>query len=154
MIVRTKQRQHPRRGTTVVESAFVMAIFMMFLIGIIEYARFLFFLHVATNATANAARYAVVHTGDGTTATQVKQVCTDTMAGQTSYLVGYEVSVFAAQSGVSPPTAVSGAQWNDASFGNGICVRITGTYQFVGSTLIGIASIPVSVSSVMTSEAN
>lgn len=153
MILRRKHRTE-RRGAAVVESAFVLAIFFLFLVGIIEYARFLFFLHVATNATANAARYAVVHTGDGTTKAQVQQVCTDTMTGQTSYVAGYTVDVFAAQTGVSPPTAVAGALWNDAAFGAGICVRVTGNYQFAGGSLIGISSLPISVSAVMTSEAN
>jgi len=156
MILRTKRsRGDRRRGATVVEMAFVFGTFLLFLIGILEYARFLFFMHVATNATATAARYAVVHTGDGTTASQVTQVATDAMAGQQSMLGGtYAVTCFAAQPGVSPPTAVTTGQWNDVPFGNGICVKITGTYNFVGGTLIGISSLPINVSAVMTSEAN
>jgi len=153
MIVRP-QTIVQRRGTTVVESAFVIAIFFLFLVGIIEYARFLFFLHVATNATANAARYAVVRTGDGTTIAQVQQVCTDTLGAQTTYLTGYTVDVFAAETGVSPPTPIGGAAWNDVAFGAGICVRVTGNYEFAGASLLGISSVPVTVSAVMTSEAN
>ena len=153
MILRRKTKNE-RRGATVVESAFVLAIFFLFLVGIIEYARFLFFLHVATNATANAARYAVVHTGDGTTMAQVQAACTNTLSGQIGYVNGYAVEVFAAQNGVSPPIPIGGAAWNDAAFGAGICVRVTGNYQFAGGTLIGISSLPISVSAVMTSEAN
>jgi Flp pilus assembly protein TadG len=143
-----------RRGVTVVEAAVVLGTFLLFLIGIVEYGRYLFFIHVATNATATAARFAVVHTGDGTTQTQVLQVANDAMAGQQAMLTGYAVEVFAAEPAVTPPTPVAGAQWNDAAFGNGICVRITGNYSFVAGTLIGISSLPVDVSSVMTSEAN
>ncbi len=153
MILR-RHSQKTRRGATVVESAFVLSIFFLFLVGIIEYARFLFFLHVATNATANAARYAVVHTGDGTTKAQVQQACTDVMSGQIGYVTGYTVDVFAAQPGVSPPAQIVGSNWNDAAFGAGICVRVTGSYQFAGSGLIGLSSLPISVSAVMTSAAN
>lgn len=151
-----KLRRHKtaRRGATVVEGAFVLSIFVLFMLGILEYARFLFFMHVATSATSAAARYAVVHTGDGTTTAQVTAVANDAMAGQQSMVSGYTVDVFAAQSGVSPPTPVSGVNWSDAAFGNGVCVRITGTYSFVGGALIGISTLPVSVTAVMTSEAN
>lgn len=143
-----------RRGVTVVEAAVVLGTFLLFLIGILEYGRYLFFLHVATNATATAARFAVVHTGDGTTTSQIQAVATDRMAGQQSMMNNYAVTVFASQPGVTPPTPVAGSQWNDAAFGSGICVRITGSYEFVAGSLLGISSLPVDVSSVMTSEAN
>lgn len=153
-MIHRKVNRRDRRGAAVVETAFVLSIFFLFLVGVLEYARFLFFLHVATNATANAARYAVVHTGDGTTMAQVQQACNDVLGNQSSYLSGYAVTVFAAQAGVSPPTAITGTNWNDATFGAGICVKVTGNYTFAGSGLLGISSIPVTVSSVMTSEAN
>lgn len=49
-----------RRGATIVEMAFVLPIFLMFTFGIFEYGRYLMLLHVTTNATRDAARYAVV----------------------------------------------------------------------------------------------
>ncbi len=154
MIVRGQQRQR-RLGVSAVEAAFVLGIFVLFLFGILEYARYMFFMHVATNATATAARYAVAHTGDGTTLTQVQTVATDAMNGQQTMLGGtYTVSVFAAQPRVSPPAVRSGTAWNDAAFGNGICVRITGTYSFLATTLLGLNTVPINVSAVMTSEAN
>jgi len=143
-----------RKGATVVETAFVLGSFMLFMIGILEYGRYLFCMHVATNAVASAARYAAVHTGDGTTLSQVQTQCTNAMASQNSMITSYTVNVFAAQPGVSPPTAISGTNWNDATFGNGICVQITGTYSFLASSLIGISSVPINVSAVTTSEAN
>jgi Flp pilus assembly protein TadG len=152
----TLRRQHRdrRRGATIVEMAFVLSICILMLFGILEYARYLFFMHVATNATAAGARYAVVHTGDGTTLAQVQAQVNNIMTGQQSYVSGYTVNVFAAQVGVSPPTVVAGSNWNDPQFGAGICVQITGTYSFAAASLLGISSLPISVSAVMTSEAN
>jgi len=153
MIVRRKNGKR-RRGAAVVETAFILSIFLLFLIGIMEYARFLFFMHLATNAATQGARYAVVHTGDGTTAAQVQAQVTNIMGNQQSYLSSYAVNVFAAQTGVSPPVAIAGANWNEGQFGTGICVQVSGTYSFIAGTLLGINSTQINVSSVMTSEAN
>ncbi len=149
-------RKHPdrRKATSVVEMAFVLSLCVLFIFGILEYGRYLFFMHVATVATTAGARYAVVHTGDGTTSAQVTTEVNNLMNGQQSMVTSYTVSVFAAQAGVTPPAAIGGSNWNDPQFGGGICVRITGTYPFVAGSLIGLSSLPVNVSSVMTSEAN
>lgn len=155
MILRKPRPSEQRRGVTAVEAAFVLGIVLLFMIGILEYARYLFFMHIATNATAAAARYAVAHTGDGTSMAQVQQTATDGMNSQQNMLGGtYTVDVFATQPGVSPPTPLGGTAWNDAVFGGGICVRVTGTYTFLSTSLLGLNGIPINVSAVMTSEAN
>jgi len=45
---------------TVVECALLLGIFLLFLFGILEYARYLFTLHITTNAARDAARYSTV----------------------------------------------------------------------------------------------
>lgn len=56
------RRNHRRRvGATTVEAAVVMSVFLLFLFGVFEYCRFIFFLHVSTNAARDGARYAVVN---------------------------------------------------------------------------------------------
>jgi Flp pilus assembly protein TadG len=50
-----------RGGATTVEAAFVISLFLLFLFGLFEYCRFIFFLHVSTNSARDAARYAVVN---------------------------------------------------------------------------------------------
>lgn len=65
MLTRLTSRVRPhswlrRRGITVVESALVMAVFLMLLFGIFEYCRFLLVLHVTNNAARDGARYAAV----------------------------------------------------------------------------------------------
>ena len=50
-----------RGGMAIVETALLMSTFLMFLFGVLEYARYLMALHVATNACRDAARYASVN---------------------------------------------------------------------------------------------
>lgn len=59
MIVRPPVRR--RGGATTVEVAVVMSVFLLFLFGVFEYCRFLLMLHAVTNASRDAARYAVVN---------------------------------------------------------------------------------------------
>lgn len=55
-----------RRGATTVEAAFVLPLFLLFIMGIYEYGRYLMVLHVATNAARDGARLAVVRAGTST----------------------------------------------------------------------------------------
>lgn len=59
MIVRPPIRR--RGGATTVEVAVVMSVFLLFLFGIFEYCRFILMFHTTTNASRDAARYAVVN---------------------------------------------------------------------------------------------
>jgi Flp pilus assembly protein TadG len=161
-----------RRGTTVIETAVVILITLMFIMGIVEYGRLLFFYHAADNAAREGARYAVVHTGDTTAAgtasdvptfnadgtfmapnTSVSAVVNYVMGSQQTYMTGFTVTVFNANPATGQPT--SGA-WTDAPFGGSIGVQITGTYRFIVPTLLGLSSSTkaIDVRSVMNSEAN
>jgi Flp pilus assembly protein TadG len=161
-----------RRGATVIETAVVILITLMFIFGIVEYGRLLFFFHAADNAAREGARYAVVHTGDSTAAgsasdtptfdtdgtfkapnTTVGAVVNYVMGNQKNYMTGFTVTVFNANPATGQPT--SGA-WNDAPFGGSIGVQITGTYRFIVPTLLGFSSATkaIDVRSVMNSEAN
>jgi len=55
-------RRHQRPGATAVEAALVLTITFLFIFGVFEYCRFLFFLEVAENAAREGARYATVNT--------------------------------------------------------------------------------------------
>ncbi len=173
MLIR-RPRGGQRRAATLVEAAFVLSLALLFLFSIIEYGRFLMVLHVTNNAAREGARYAVVHTGDGTTKAQVISVVTSRMAGVDSNIVGYNVNVFTVDpAGIynagtntynySPTLqAKAGSNWNDAQFGNGIAVQVTGTYQPIVSAIpfmtrfnIPVLSpTPLAVTAVMNSEAN
>jgi Flp pilus assembly protein TadG len=151
-MIRTTKPQK-RRAAALVEFAFVAIISMLFLFGIFEYARFVFFLQVANNAAREGARFAVVHTGDGTTTTDIINQVNDRMANRQSELTGYTVTV----TNVSPATgvAVGGTTWQDSAFSQAIMVRIQGQYRPILPSFLGLPStINVDVKSMMTSETN
>jgi hypothetical protein len=60
-------RSDRRGGATTVEFAFIAILLFMLLFGIFEYGRFLFIHHLASNAAREGVRFAVVHTGGGST---------------------------------------------------------------------------------------
>jgi Flp pilus assembly protein TadG len=152
MILRKPIRES-HRGTALVEFAFVVVVLVLVMFGIIEYARFLFLFQVADNAAREGARYAVVHTGDGTTKQQVIDEVNARMATRQKEIVGYTVDVYA----VNPDTGaeITGTAWNETSFGNSIAVRITGKYRPNLPTLLKMSpEIDLKIVSMMSSEAN
>jgi Flp pilus assembly protein TadG len=168
--MRTRSRfTRSRRGISTVEAAFVISMVLLVLFGIMEYGRYLMVLQVANNAAREGARYAVVHTGDGTLKSDVINVVNTRMATVQAQLTGYNADVFTVDpsgvynTGTNPWTAKypptiqqkAGSNWNDASFGGGIAVQITGTYTpLLPSFLFMNASMPVTVTAMMGSEAN
>jgi Flp pilus assembly protein TadG len=97
----------PRRGgATTVEASVVVSVFLLFLFGLFEYCRFIFFLHVATNAARDAGRYAVVNdfqptnfdyvdsTYGGVTYRSIKGYVDDRLASNGKMLTNYTVTVF------------------------------------------------------------
>src|SRR5688500_13708838 len=60
MIIRRPDRRTDRRGVTLVEVALLLTIFLLFLFGVFEYARYLLVLHTTTNAARDGARHAAV----------------------------------------------------------------------------------------------
>lgn len=162
-----RRRNKRRRGMTTVETSLVLGIALLFLFGILEYGRYLMVLHTTNNAAREGARYAVVHTGDGTTQSQVVAIVNGKMAGVDAQIQGYNVNVFTADpsgiynsstgTAIYPPTikALSGSSWNSATYGSPIVVQITGTYQpILPSFLFMNNSLPINVTAMMNSEAN
>jgi Flp pilus assembly protein TadG len=132
-----------------VETAFVIAIALLFLFGIFEYGRFLYVRHVLTNAAREGARFAVVHTYDKTT-TDIQNHVIDWLAGQGFQLAGLTIEVFE-----SDASGNSVGPWTSAAFGEGIGVRISGTYSPVLPSFLFMSStIAVNTQCIMNSEAN
>lgn len=166
------RRNNPRRrpGMTTVEMALVVGVALLLLFGILEYGRFVFFLHVAQNAAREGARFAVVRTGNVVTSSDVNTVkgnMTDTasyvpgtvkwasgstirgvvntkMSGQQNMLVSgtYNVDAYQANTSTGLPIngTVANSSWSDASFGGAICVTVTGTYRFYAASLLKITT--------------
>src|SRR5580765_730888 len=105
MILRTK-RANRRGGATTVEASVVISVFLLFLFGLFEYCRFIFFLHVSTNAARDGARYAAVNvekpvnfdynnaTVGTVTYQSIKGYVDDRIATNGKMLTSYTVEVF------------------------------------------------------------
>ena len=136
-----------------VEMAVVLVVFLTMFMGIIEYGRYYFLVQVANNAVREGARYAVVHTGDGTTSTQVSTVVTTKMNGTQNMLSGYTVSV--QNVNTSTGVAIPNSNWNDAQFGGAIMVKITGNYTPTVPVLLFLpSSFAFQAATIMNSEGN
>ncbi len=136
-----------------VEMAVVLVVFLTLFMGIIEYGRYYFLVQVANNAVREGARYAVVHTGDGTTSTQVSTVVTSKMNGTQNMLSGYTVSV--QNVNTSTGVAIANSNWNDAQFGGAIMVKITGNYTPTVPVLLFLpSSFVFQAATIMNSEGN
>lgn len=146
-------RPRDRRGATTVETALVLVIALMFIFGVIEYARLLWFYNTAMAAAREGARFAAVRTGDGTTSSQVQARVNTVMAGAQSQLSNYTVSVYNADPATGNQIA---GTWTDTPFGGVICVRIQGTFRFFLPGLMQLAgnSLAVDIKSTINSEAN
>lgn len=142
-----------RKGAAMLEMMVVLVVFLMMFMGIIEFGRYYYLVQVANNAVREAARYAVVHTGDGTTITQVTDLATTKMNGTDNMLSGYTVTV--QNVNTSTGAAIAGSNWNDAQFGGAIMVKISGTYTPSAPFLLFLpSSFAFQASTIMNSEGN
>ena len=161
-----------RGGATMVETAVVLTVFLLFLFGIFEYCRFLFMLQVTTNAAREGARYASVNVDKPSTFPDtdytdslgklfpaIKTYVNGRIGNGKAQLNGYLVEVVpcdSAQLALTPPVVAvkpSAVAWNDATFGERIAVRITGNFKpLLPQFLLMSATIPVNVTVTMGSE--
>ena len=145
-----RKARQTRSGTTAVEFACVVPVVLMILLGIFEFGRLIFVQQLTENAARTGARYAVVNTNDTNLVADTQAVTTAAMCGFQSQLGGFSVGVFLSNS--------SGQNLGDpttAAFGQYIGVNVSGNYDASPTSMLGIASsIPISVTSIMTSEAN
>lgn len=147
---------HPRRpAATLVETSVVISIALLFMFGIFEYGRFVMTKQLMENAAREGARWAVVHTYDGTTA-QVQDAADAKLGVGRQQLVGYvkttNITVAAAD---DAGNTISGKAWNDAAFGENVSVTITGTYKpSLPNILFLRSTFTVTAKAVMASEAN
>lgn len=147
-----KKSQERRRGTTLLETAMVMPIFILLVFGIFEYGRFQFVRHVMDNAAREGARYAVVNTHLLTT-TQINDYTRSRFAVQAQQFTATpSVSVYFADAAGEPTT---GKNWYDAPFGQAIGVRIEGEYKVILFGMLGLPStVKMTATSLMKSEGN
>jgi Flp pilus assembly protein TadG len=166
--MRLQKRHQKRRGAYTLELAFMLPFILLFLFGIMEYGRYVMTRNQIENAVREAARVAAARTNDKTT-TEIVDIVNYYLNSFRVQISSPVITVFKCDpSNLNPldandaVVAVPAAPFNNAKFGQGICVRVQGTYFtiFGGMALspttsarIG-ASFPVDTYSVMYSEGN
>lgn len=117
--------KHRQQGATVVEFALVLLFFLMFTLGIIDFARLLHTWSAATEVTRLGARYAVA--------------CTD---------VGGDALVLAKMQGLLPQVSTIGVAWAPAGCTSANCESVT--VSITGLDFTWIAPVPGSVGARIT----
>ncbi len=125
-------RRTRRAGAVLVEAALVLPLVLLFILGLMEYSRYLMTLHVFTNAASAGAVYAARHTSPivingatyGNATSNVLGVVNTALAGQ--QLSGQNTSVY-----LSDSAGNNLGTWTNAQAGQYVCVQITGTYSFL-----------------------
>jgi Flp pilus assembly protein TadG len=152
-IIRAGRR---RRAATVVEAAVLLPLVILFLLGILEYGRYVMTLQVLTNAAREGAHYALAHTEPvtiqgvtyGNSNADVINIVNQYSGGQT--LTGQTIQVYESDS-----SGNNLGPWINAAAGELVCVRISGTFNFVVPQMLYLpSSIPVVTQAVMRSEGN
>ncbi len=141
-----------RRGAAVLETALVLNVLLLGLLGTFEYGRMIMIRQLMDNAAREGARLAVVGTAADHTVTtaQIQSTVTSFLAGQS--ISGLTVSVYQA----NPITGANIGLWNQTPYGGAIAVKVQGSYRPVIPTTFGIVPnpMPLKVVSMMLSEAN
>ena len=155
----------PRRaGSALVEAAFVLPIVLLFIMGLFEYGRYYLMVHLCSNAVSAGAAYACKHTSpiviSGTTynngTTDVANIVNSNLGSQ--QLASPTVSVYlsdALGNAVADSAGNNPGLFTNAGVGQYVCVKLTGTYTFVPTTLLGLPSTKTETFTVVRqSEAN
>ena len=146
----------PRRGGTLVETAIVLPLCLLFILGVFEYSRYLMVLHLCTNAAREGCRYATSHTEpvtvggvtSGNTTADVTNTVTAFLAGQS--LASQSIQVYESDS-----LGNNLGTWTNAAAGQYVCVKITGNFTpAIPNFLFMPSSLPIQSQSVMACEGN
>jgi Flp pilus assembly protein TadG len=144
----TRNRRQ-RKGATLVETALVLPIFFLFLMGIFEYGQYEMVRQVVENASRAGARYAVVNSATASTS-QVQAIVSQQLNTMPMFN-SPTIQVFKAD----PTSGANIGAWTAAQFGDCIGVQVNGTYMPVTAQLLKLpTSIPFQSEAIMTCEAN
>jgi Flp pilus assembly protein TadG len=137
-----------RSGTSIVQTALVLNVCLVFLLGLFDFSRVIMLRQLVVNAAREGCRYAVVNTSTATTA-QVQSYVTTYLCGQP--INNLVVNVYEAD----PTTGANLGTWTNAGLSNSIAVQITGTINTMTPTFSLLpSSLPLQSTCIMASEAN
>ena len=147
-----RHSRNARRGAAVPETAIVLSVVLVCLLGVFEYGRIVMIRQLLNNAVREGARTAIVGTAANppTTTDQIIGQVQDSLAGQS--LDNVNVQVYLAD----PATGENLGAWDTAAYGGAIAVQIDADYTPILPTSLGILPSPLHLSavSIMLSEAN
>src|SRR5262245_20353770 len=145
----------PRRGAALVETSLVLCIFLLFLFGILEYARFVMVYQAMQNAAREGARYAIaVINPDTVNNANIDAEVKRRLKGMDRNVNNFTVTIYA----IVMRNGVQGTQLAnryDASSNDGVVVEISYNYKpALPSFLLVKSSIPIKARCVMYAEGN
>ncbi|MEI7685674.1 MAG: TadE family protein [Planctomycetota bacterium] len=149
MAIHLRRRDSRRSAAAMVELAAVVAVFVMFLFGVMEYCRFVWVRNMVTFAAREGCRYCVVHT-DATDPEGDTKTYVGTKLGNLAKYANYNCKVYWSDSSGSNLGLVYYAQ-----FGQLIAVEVALDYQPIVPTLLFMnKSYTLKSRCMMNSEAN
>jgi|SRR5271157_623996 len=114
-----------RWGAVLVETSVIIGLVAMIVLGVFEYARLLMDWNLLNNAAREGCRYALANNTSTTISTDVQNIVTTYMAGETKNFSNFPPpSVSGTHLGVSTPV-------NSLVPGDPITVTVSGTYKFM-----------------------
>ena len=134
MVIR-KHRRNRRWGAAAVETALVMLPMIMFLCGVFEYGRLLMVWNVVNNAAREGCRYALANNTTSTIVTDVQNIVTARMAGQTGAFNSGTFSITVSGTHLGASTAVTNLLPGDL-----VTVSISGNFKFMN--IIPVVPMP------------
>ena len=146
-----------RRGATLVETAMVISMALMFIFGIYEYGRFIMVLQVMENATREGSRMGIAHTNDKVTADIVARIM-DKLGGVDYQLDNLQINVGGQILRPKNSSEVAGTaltDWTQSSTTDGIVIVVTADYRPILPTFLGMNPvIAMRAQCIMYSEGN
>jgi Flp pilus assembly protein TadG len=132
-----KRRGQGRFAATAVETAVVLMPLLILVFGVFEYGRLLLAWNLLNNAAREGCRYALVNNTSTTVSTDVTNLVTGFMAGQSTCLSNFTVTATGTHNGSS--TAI-----NNLVAGDRITVTVSGQYKFMN--IVPYVNMPTSLS--------
>jgi Flp pilus assembly protein TadG len=155
MRIPSPRRDRRRRAATLVESSMVLSIFLLFLFGIIEYARFVMIYQGMQNAAREGARYAVaVINPESVSDANVQAEVQRRLKGLDPNLKNFQITV----SAIVMRGGVQGTplpyRWN-AQNTDGVVVQINYTFKPALPSFLRMGkTVPMTARCVMYAEGN
>jgi Flp pilus assembly protein TadG len=124
----------PRTGAVVVETAVIIGVAAMIIMGVFEYGRLLMDWELLNNAAREGCRFALANNTSTSISSSVQSIVTGYMAGETANFSGFTVT--GTHGGVLTPV-------NSLGPGDAITVTVSGTYKFLN--IVPFISMPTSL---------